>query len=141
MSLLGQRTQQLVCLTDCMHTFAYVHMERSSQFTFLCHHRKPPVLLFFAFAAFLVSSEAGRVGIPGRGGLTVGPPGTRKPISCTSILVKLYPSRYPHCCTPGPWKLLRQEAAPKKECPSGRRYILTRKTCPGQKGTEPVCKY
>lgn len=96
---------------------------------------KVPALLPLALVALLVPTEARRGGftLP-----TTSTTTTPKPISCSSVLVKLNPSLYPHCCTPGPWKLDREEAAP--ECPSGKRYVLTRKTCPGQPGTKTVCE-
>ena len=98
------------------------------------HHRKVLVLLCVALGAFLATVEARRGGftIPTFGPITV------KPISCDSVLVKLNPSAYPHCCSPGPWRFDRTENVATSVCPSGRRYVLVRTTCPGMAASEGI---
>ena len=110
---------------------------------FMCSHHDTHreilgLLSALALVALLVPTEAQRGGftLP-----TTSTTTTPKPISCSSVLVKLNPSLYPHCCSPGPWKFVREEAAPTSQCASGRRYVLTRKTCPGKPGTRTVCEY
>ena len=91
--------------------------------------RKVLVLLCVALGAFLATVEARRGDYL---------PTSPKPISCDSVLVKLNPSAYPHCCSPGPWRFVKQESASK--CPSGKRYVLTRTKCPGMNGIKTVCE-
>ena len=114
----------------CLHYKTYIMWFCVTSVLLSTTDRKVVVLLCVALGAFLATVEAGRRGPPGIPG--------RQPISCNSYLVRSNPQAYPHCCSPGPWKFVNQTLD--STCPSGRRYVLKRTTCPGMYEIKTPCE-